>query len=155
VQSVRDRFLSKVMIPRMAHRGLECWVWKAGCSGDGYGAFKVDGHQVSAHRFAWELWHAEEIPSDMQVLHKCDNPICVSPTHLFLGTVADNMADKAAKQRSPLGEKNPKAKLTKQDVLSIRHCAERGIPQKALAKAYGVNILAINRIVRRASWKHV
>jgi hypothetical protein len=127
VQSVRDRFLSKVMIPRMAHRGLECWVWKAGCSGDGYGAFKVDGHQVSAHRFAWE----------------------------FLGTVADNMADKAAKQRSPLGEKNPKAKLTKQDVLSIRHCAERGIPQKALAKAYGVNILAINRIVRRASWKHV
>jgi hypothetical protein len=79
-----------------------CWLWGGGRSENGYGAFYWHGKQTGAHRVAYELVHGS-IASDMLVLHKCDNPPCVNPDHLFLGTPQDNMTDKTIKGRIPRG----------------------------------------------------
>ena len=78
----------------------ECWEWTDGCDGDGYGVVGAGGKTVRAHRVAWEVAHGP-IPDGVHVLHQCDNPPCINPAHLFLGTQADNMADKVAKGRPP------------------------------------------------------
>lgn len=146
-----DRFWSKVTV---VEDDDSCWEWTAGCSGDGYGAFKVRGQQVGAHRYSYEL-NVGPIPDDMQVLHSCDNPLCVRPKHLFLGTVADNMADKAAKLRGPLGDRNPRAKLTESSVREIRRRVAAGASQRAIAREFKVGHLAVHRLVHRKTWRHV
>jgi hypothetical protein len=79
-------------------RTTGCWEWKAGCFDNGYGAFKSQGKQYHAHRLVWELTRGK-IPSGLLVCHKCDNPRCCNPEHLFLGTVSDNAKDAVAKGR--------------------------------------------------------
>jgi len=79
--------------------GAACWTWNAATTPGGYGCFTNDlGEQIGAHQFAW-LIHFGEIPEGKDVLHKCDNPPCVRPEHLFLGTQKDNMRDMVAKGR--------------------------------------------------------
>lgn len=75
-----------------------CWIWTRGCSGDGYGRLRVNGADVSTHRLAWSLANGA-IPAGAHVLHNCDMPLCVNPAHLRLGSHAENMADKAQRQR--------------------------------------------------------
>ena len=85
----------------------ECWLW--GKRKKGYGDIYVDGRNIKAHRYSWVL-HNRKIPQGLQVLHKCDNPCCVNPSHLFLGSQDINMKDMASKKRGngkpPLGENN-------------------------------------------------
>ncbi len=115
-----------------------------------------------AHRLSFRL-HTGDIPKSMCVCHTCDNPICVNPAHLFIGTHRENVRDMWAKGRaSPpprnfqLGEAGPRAILTEADVIRIRQaCAAGGISQRKLAAAYGVNQATISLIVRRVNWKHV
>lgn len=76
----------------------ECWVWVAGHDGYGYGAIRYKGKSVVTHRVSWEMANGL-IPDGMKVLHRCDNPPCVNPDHLFLGTHQDNMADMKEKKR--------------------------------------------------------
>ena len=97
----KTRFWSKVN-----QRGPDdCWEWQEGKSKQGYGQFTLYGAHLRAHRFAWMLTHGP-IPDEMLVCHKCDNPPCCNPSHLFLGTHLDNQRDKKAKGRCATGERN-------------------------------------------------
>jgi len=98
----------------------ECWNWQASTAGKGYGQIKIPGtrRQIYAHRLSY-LIHLGEIPDGKEVCHTCDNPLCVNPAHLFLGTRKDNAQDMKQKFRSTFGEKNARAKLTEKDVIKI------------------------------------
>lgn len=95
-QPLADRFWSKV--DRIGGPNA-CWVWKGGQSGGRYGAFNLDGRNRGAHEIAWELDNECEVPEGMYVCHHCDNPVCVRPNHLFLGTSSDNRQDALRKGR--------------------------------------------------------
>lgn len=115
---------------------------------------------MSAHRFAYEQKHGP-IPQGKWVLHRCDNPACINPDHLFLGTAKDNALDAWRKGRlpkppSPIGANNPKAALTDGQVLEIRRkYALGGIFQRQLAKEFGVAQPTIAAIVVGRTWKHL
>jgi hypothetical protein len=116
-----------------------------------------------AHRFSWVLHHGA-IPKGLDVLHRCDNPSCVRPDHLFLGTALDNGRDMASKGRSGAtihpekisrGESRPASKLTEKDVVDIRKLYAEGKTQKEISQKYNVTSALISGIVRRIGWKHV
>lgn len=104
---------------------------------------------IYAHRLAWELVHGP-IPEGMCVLHHCDNPACVRPSHLFLGTQKENVQDMYAKGRQPdlRGERNPKCKLIDQDVHDIRRGEMLGATQTELAELYGITQGYVSKILR-------
>ena len=134
-----------------------CWLWKGALNHGGYGVFgtkasPVLGGQVRAHRAAYEL-RVGRIPQGQLVLHRCDIRNCVNPGHLFLGSHADNMRDMSRKQRRA-GERNPKAKLTEEDVLVIRKL--RGVETCAtLAVRYKVSPGTISSVWARHTWSHI
>lgn len=120
----------------------------------GYGLIKrKDGTQLRAHRVAYELAYGE-IPSGMFVCHRCDNPRCIRPSHLFLGSHAENMADMVIKGRSArmLGDSNGSAKLRTEAVVAIR--ASIGSYSR-IARQYGVSPSAVGLIKRRERWAHL
>lgn len=145
-----ERFYDKVD----AGPGGGCHLWTAALRGRGeykYGTFKQNRLQRNSHRVAWELRHGE-IPEGMNVLHRCDNPRCVNPGHLFLGTTLDNIEDKVAKGRQPRGESHPHAKLTASAVRAIRKDPRNNIE---VAAEYGVHNSLISMVRLRKIWDHV
>lgn len=143
----------------------DCWLW-TGClvGRDGRGSVRVDirdsngnvvrAQAIYAHRFSWEL-HNGPIPNGLFVLHKCDVPSCVNPSHLFLGTHADNMDDRNKKQRQTRGEKHPRAKLTEPDIKLIREMRHCGKTQQSIADFFEVSRSAVRNILNGSHWKHV
>lgn len=133
----------------------ECWNWSACKRGMGYGALGTGKGVVDAHRFSYQI-HFGEIPADLCVLHHCDNPSCVNPKHLFLGTLKDNIIDKTNKNRQLKGESVPNSKLTEEIVLSIRALKATGkYSYKEIANKLGVPVYRISPIVLRKEWKHI
>jgi hypothetical protein len=130
-----------------------CWLWLGAVNKDGYGKIKVDRKHLTAHRWSWVL-HKGPIPDGAHVLHHCDVPGCVNPSHLFIGSNADNVADREGKGR---GHKLPihrEAKLTAEEVLEIRRL--KGIhTNHALAKRFGVHHSHISRLQNVKYWKHL
>ena len=133
----------------------KCWPWKGGHKSDGYGVINVGGRCESAHRQMWRFVNGE-IPEGHHILHKCDNPPCVNPRHLWLGTHAQNMADMGNKgrggSREQNGEKNCSAKLTWAKVDEIRSLAAAGVMQKEIAKHFGISRASVCLIVGRKQW---
>lgn len=149
----------------------DCWLWTASRRRDGYGQFRVSGGGeknvvLSAHRISYELL-VGPIPDGLCVLHKCDNPICVNPEHLFPGTMKDNVDDMMRKGRHVkagtyteaarrFGEDNLRSKLTSGIVREIRSSYQAGgISMQKIADAYGVQLSCISKIVNRKRWPHV
>jgi predicted XRE-type DNA-binding protein len=139
-----------------------CWVWTAGTSAFGYGRFNVGDNEIKqAHRVSYKI-HYGSIPNQDGyhgncVCHSCDNPPCVNPAHLFIGTQKQNMEDVAGKNRMPrrLGRDNDNAKLTENMVLEIRDWSEAGIKQREIAAAYGTNQPHVSSIILRKIWTHL
>lgn len=159
-----------------------CWVWIGARTTAGYGE-TWQGRVLYTHRVAYELTIGP-IPADLHVLHRCDNPPCCRPDHLFAGTHADNMRDMFAKGRGPKlwqrprgdrngrrlhperyinvrpkpmpGEQNPRAKLTEADVIEIRRAYAAGEAKQAeLGRLFNVSQAKISQIVLRRVWKHL
>jgi hypothetical protein len=141
-----------------------CWIWTAHRHPTGYGGIGGGGRRVGtkrANRVAWELTFGP-VPESLFVLHKCDNPTCVRPDHLFVGTPGDNRRDCVAKGRSNdqargrKGEANRNAKLTTAAVREIRaRYAQGGIKQQELAEQYGVTQSIVSKVLLMHSWAHV
>lgn len=146
VKKTIDRFEAKfTTIPECG-----CWIWVAGEKGHGYGAFRLNGRTEWAHRMSWKLYNGE-IPDNLCVLHRCDTPLCVNPSHLFLGTRKINNEDRHNKGRSGshVGEKNGRSKLTVADVEKIKKDPSL---YKIIASKYGVTSGMIGHIKCGRSW---
>jgi hypothetical protein len=133
-----------------------CWEW-TGARTHGYGRIGYEGRVILTHRLAYDLAYGS-VPSDVDVLHHCDNPACVRPDHLFLGTAKDNAQDMMAKGRGGYrtwrGEENGHAKLTRIQVASIRaEYATGKVSQRNLARQYGMAQTTIGAILRGKTWK--
>lgn len=137
-----------------------CWPWLRCATAAGYGWVNIGGGKcVLAHRAMWQDIHGD-IPSGMVICHRCDNPKCINPAHLFLGTPRDNTQDMFAKGRRGYcghpGVTHPKAKLTEAVVLEIRdRAARRTGTMRGMGREYGVSGTTIRLIVQRKIWQHV
>lgn len=126
----------------------ECWNWTASYFVNGYGQIRVNKKKILSHRFSWEI-HFGEIPKDLCVLHKCDNRKCVNPSHLFLGTHADNVKDRDNKNRQY-------SKLTNYQVKEIKQLCNKGnCYQKEIAKVFNVSRQTIGMIKNNKIWRHI
>lgn len=152
---LKERFWSYV-----DRRGQEeCWPWIAGKFTNGYGQFRAGKRKVKAHRCAYELTNGH-IEDGLRVLHRCDNPPCCNPQHLFKGTDLDNVRDCVLKGRHRSipppgrpGAANPSAKVTTDIVFNIRQQAQSGASQRSLAVKHGLSQSQVGNIVRGQCWQ--
>jgi hypothetical protein len=168
--SLEDRFWSKVdkdgtLMPNMQ---TQCWEWRQGKSKK-YGIFGFQGKSDGAHRWSWRIAHdMVDIPQELQVCHECDNPKCIRPEHLFLGTPLDNMRDKYAKGRANhhtwykerpelvrRGVNVNTAVLNPDDVRAIRQRRDAGEELLTIALDFNITRAQVSRIGLRQAWKHI
>lgn len=188
MRSVAERFWSKVdkSGPVPTHRPElgPCWVWTRSCTSKGYGKFRLGADVIGAHRASWELTTGRA-PDSLHVLHKCDNPACVRPDHLFLGDQAANASDMVSKNRQASGDRSgarrcpdrlsrgdehytrvdptrvsrgeghPLAKLSASIVREVRARYLAGESQVALAAELGLTRSALQSAISGRTWKHV
>jgi hypothetical protein len=135
----------------------DCWIWTGAKDPAGYGRF-TPGNGMSgtrfAHRMSWVLATGQD-PGLQHVLHRCDNPPCVRPDHLFLGDDKTNHADMATKKRAAWGERHHWAKLSESDVRAIRELLRQGHQQRTIAERFNVHQVTISDIRHRRSWRNL
>lgn len=149
--TLQERMDSKTNKPSLD----TCWEWTGSLDTAGYATIRVNGRLRRASHIAYELEFGSLIPNDMIIMHKCDNPKCVNPQHLQIGTKYLNNLDKLMKNRAnmPKGEQHPQSKLTKQQVDEIRgRYSSQKISFSALGRDYGVNRTTIRRIIDHEIW---
>ncbi len=130
-----------------------CWLWQGGKSTAGYGVFRMRDKTFLAPRVSYTIAHGQ-IPAGMLIRHTCDTPACVNPTHLLLGTDADNAMDKVRRGRVPdmRGERNPRARLTAVEVVAVRDLRQEGLTLAQIARLFDIGVTAISRIASRRTW---
>lgn len=151
---------------RRVNKTKTCWIWVGGRDSDGYGIVRDNGKSRRAHRVAFELFKG--VITKPLVCHTCDNPWCVRPAHLFVGTHSDNQLDMGRKGRhrlqthpeeavwrGGLGSRNGRAKLTEADIPAIRQRLHAGEKQSDIANAFSVSQRVISLIFQRRAWMHV
>ena len=135
-------------------KGSSCWIWTGALARGGYGAFSVRRrpyqYHYKAHRYSWYLEYGD--PYELMVCHLCDTPLCVYPSHLFLGTNAENLADMSKKGRAARGERSANAKLTESQALEV--LVTSGTHQ-SIADRYGVSRVIVTQIKNGTRWSHL
>jgi hypothetical protein len=139
------------------HKSENCWIWtgsKTTCGG--YGQISLKGKPFRANRYSWIL-HNGSIPKGLMVCHRCDNPACVNPYHLFLGDQTKNMQDMISKKRQNIarGSRKSFSKLTDDKIKMIRNLYKNPFSSKELSTQFCVSKQNILDIVNRKAWKHV
>lgn len=136
-----------------------CWEWLGHLNEFGYGTCcrKVNGQKLwLVHRWSWTIRN-HKIPERMSVLHRCDNPACVNPDHLWLGTMQENTLDMVRKGRAnrSRGVNNARHKVSENDVVEIRRLSSIGISRRAVARIFGITHASVKNISLRITWRHV
>lgn len=139
---MKERFLKKVK------KTLGCWEWTANKDFSGYGTFRVGNKIKKAHRVAYMLY-VGEIPKGKNVCHKCDNPGCVNPKHLWIGTQQENMIDCVKKKR------HQNQILKEEEIPIIRELYKKGESQRVLGEKFGVARETIKNVVTGKRWSYV
>lgn len=138
----------------------ECWLWTARRASGRYGQFRLCGKFLTAHRVSYEIHHGS-IPTGLFVLHSCDNPLCVNPSHLRAGTAQENAQDREARGRHPHPRKQrvpkgpPPAKLTPEAVVEIRRCALLKESTNSIARRFKVSPKTVRNVLQGKLWRHV
>lgn len=145
MSSPLHRFVAKVVV---AENEDPCWLWDGAVGSDDYGKFRSGNSMSSAHRYAYELFKGP-IPEDLCVLHRCDTPLCVNPTHLFLGTKADNSADMMRKER----HQHSARKLSREQVRDLKRQLRDGVPKTELARRFDICRSTVQDIASGDAWK--
>jgi len=150
---ISERFWPKVNIPEDK---TKCWEWNAGLDSMGYGAMSMPGKKYfeRSHRISWTLKNGD-IPKELCVLHRCDNPKCVNPDHLFLGTNSDNVSDKVKKKRHAFGARQGIAKQTEASAKNIIALYHAGMDRHILSRIFGTRPANIRNIVSGERWSHL
>lgn len=162
-QHVYTRTPRAELLERRSVSASGCWEWPGSTITNGYGTVAFGRRAYLLHRLSYEIF-VNPVPRGQCVLHRCDNKLCYNPEHLFLGTKAENNADRHAKGRTACGETiarhmrgrlNVGAKLTDDDVRRIRTLCSNGTSQSAVAAQFSIDRSEISRIVSRERWAHV
>lgn len=128
-----------------------CWPWTGSATLKGYGILSVNGRPDGAHRVSWELHHGRPVPVGLHVCHHCDNPPCVNPAHLFVGTPGDNMRDKSRKGRNPGNQTDRGRKpfaIRGADLATAQAMVRDGLTQRSVAAHFGVSPAAVCRALK-------
>lgn len=135
----------------------QCWPWEGSTGKKGHGEFFVSPEQgrVPAHAYALEIASGQRCPEGLEACHRCDNPPCCNPRHIYYGTRQQNVDDMWARERTPRGSARTQAKLDEASVLSIRQRFAAGETSTRLAVEYGVSDSLISYIVNGRAWQHV
>lgn len=131
-----------------------CWIWIASSRRRGYGIVSLNKKQWIASRLSYSLFKGE-IPEGMFVCHHCDNPRCINPDHLFLGTAKDNGVDMANKGRSAKGEKNGNVSITAKEASDIKKMLAEGLSGEKISEKTGISIHIVYHIKTGKTWKHL
>lgn len=146
--SLKRRFWSRVK------KTTKCWEWQGGKFWDGYPAIWINGRNERGNRIAFQIQNGP-LPSNLDALHKCDNPGCVRGSHLFAGTRAENCVDMGRKGRAEKGSKRWNARLSESAIVQIFKLRRRGRLYREIAKHFDVHPVTIGDVIRGTTWRHV